>query len=397
MPTSFAQFDGPRLMRREELIASERLFHICFGGPEIENEEQMLADYIPPKQGGTYVLIHEGKLVSQIVTFHDPIKIYDGTIRTGSIGGVCTHPDYRRQGLAGHLLEHCTQQLAKEGAQLILISGDGGLYTRYGNVLQGKYCYFSIQSEQSGQWQPTPTNLVLRRATSKDALLCSQLYQAEPVHFVRQKSDFSVALQDPMGDPYIHADPWIIEREGEAMAYLFLGIPYGINANAGIRHVSEYAGSRTALADSIPELMKVGNLQSLSLPAAWQDREFIQLLQASDYSGNMAPLDGHTLRIINFPNLMKALRPMIEARLDARLLRGLHFEQNGPLLGGTGADRHMIARGSERLELDGAAMTRLVMGSRGSEAESIPVSGALAEVISALFPLPSFLPGLNYH
>jgi len=84
--TSFAQFDGPRLVRRDELIASEHLARLCFGGSEIENEEEILARYVPPRRGGAYVLAHAGQPVSQIAIFHDQIKMYDGLIRAGSIG-----------------------------------------------------------------------------------------------------------------------------------------------------------------------------------------------------------------------------------------------------------------------------------------------------------------------
>jgi GNAT superfamily N-acetyltransferase len=393
------QFDGPRLVRREELIASIRLSQICFGGPEIDHEEEMLASYVSPRRGGTYVLVYQGQPVSQIGIFHDRIRMYDADIRVGSIGGVCTHPDYRRQGLATHLMEHCTQQLVKEGARLMLISGDEGVYMRLGNVFQGKYTYFSIKPSKSSQWGPTPAHLVLRKATEADALICSQLYQAEPVHFIRQKSDFFRALHDPMSNTYVHADPWIIERSGQVVAYLFLGFLWGLpdGPGSGIRHVGEYAGSRSALVDAIHVLMTTGNLKDLSWPVAWQDVELIQLLQDSGYKGTVASLDGYTLRIINFPSFMNDLRPILRARLDTNLLRGLRFEQSGPLLGGIGIDQYVITRGSERLELDGAAMTRLVMGRVDIESESVPTTGALAEVISALFPLPSFLPGLNYH
>src|SRR5215208_6756591 len=169
MNTSFAQFDGPRLGRREELIDCMRLFQICFGGPEIDNEEKILAEHVTPRRGGIYVLAHHGKPVSQIVIFHDLFKMYDGTIHVGSVGGVCTHPNYRRQGLASHLLEHCTEQLVKEGARLMLISGDEGVYMRLGNVYQGKYTSFSIKPGQSGQPRFTPDDLVIRRATPDDA------------------------------------------------------------------------------------------------------------------------------------------------------------------------------------------------------------------------------------
>jgi GNAT superfamily N-acetyltransferase len=395
----FTQFDGPRLVRREELIASDRLSRICFGLQEIENGEEILANYVPPRRGGTYVLVHENKPVSQIVIFHDQLKMYDGTIRTGSIGGVCTHPDYRRQGLASRLMEHCTQQLVKEGARLMLISGDEGVYMRLGNVFQGKYTYFSIKPGHSSQWRSTPANLLLRRATDADALNCSQLYQAEPVHFIRQKSDFFRALQDPMSNTYVHADQWIIERSGQVVAYLFLGFLWGSpdGSSSGIRHVGEYAGSRSALVYALNPLVTTGNLKDLSWPVSWQDHELIQLLQDSGHKGTVASLDGYTLRIINFSGLMNDLRPILRARLDANLLRGLRFEQSGPLLGGIGDDRYTITRGSDRLELDGAGMTRLVMGNADPQAEAIYAPGALAEVISALFPLPSFLPGLNYH
>jgi hypothetical protein len=287
--------------------------------------------------------------------------------------------------------------MLKEGARLMLISGDGPVYTRAGNVLQGKYMYFSMKPGQGNRWRSTPSDLVLRKATPADALLCSQLYQAEPVHFVRQTSDFAPALQDPLRNNYISAEPWIIERAGRGVAYLFLGIPWGQQPGSGIRHVGEYAGSRVALADALPLLMDTGEVQDLRLPVAWQDAELIQLLQDSGYHGNMTNLDGHTLRIIDFAGVMNDLRPMLRARLGANLVRGLRFEQSGPILGGTGNDRYTITRGSDRLELDGAAMTLLVMGNADSQAEAIHAPGSLAEIISALFPLPSFLPGLNYH
>ncbi len=397
MNTSFSEFEGPRLMRREEVVASERLARICFGGPEIDNEEEILAKYVPPRRGGFYVMAHQGELVSQIGIFHDQLKVYDGTIQAGSIGGVCTHPDYRKHGLASRLMEHCTQQLVEEGARLMLISGDAGVYLRLGNVFQGKYMYFSIKPGQNSPWRSMPADLVVRRATEADALTCSQLYQAETVHFVRQKSDFVYALNDPMSHRYVHVDQWIVERSGQVMAYLFLGAPWEMALNAGIRHVGEYAGSRLALVDALNLIVDTGNLKDLSWPVAWQDMELIQLLQDSGYSGNTIHLDGSTHRIIDFSGLMKDLRPVLQARLDKNLLRGLRFEQSGPLLGGLGDDRYTIRRGTERLELDGAGMTRLVMGSVDNDSVSTPASGALAEVISALFPLPSFLPGLNYH
>lgn len=391
-----AQFDGPRPMRMDEVVASERLMRRCFGGPEPEDEVGVLARYVPARQGGMRVIAHEGRLVAQIDTFHDLIRVYDGEIRVGSVGGVCTHPDYRERRLAGRLMEYCAQELVDDGANLLLISGGRGLYTRLGNVPHGRFLSFAITPPQ-GERLPAAEGLVVRRATPADALACSRLYSVEPVHFARTYADFAQTLQDPPGNTYVYADRWMIERDGEAVAYLCLGSPWHEELPAGIRHTGEYAGSRPALAAALGMLFAVGGVRELTWFAAWQESELIRLLQASGYRAEPVPLYGHTYRILNFPRFMADLQPVLKARLPADLLRGLRFEQSGPLLGGLGEDRYAIVRGPDRLELDGAAMTRLVMGCADGEEKPVELGGALAEGVPALFPLPSFLPGLNYH
>jgi hypothetical protein len=153
--------------------------------------------------------------------------------------------------------------------------------------------------------------------------------------------------------------------------------------------VDEYAGSRVALVAALAEVMARLNLQELRLTVPWQDVDPLQLLREQGITGEHVPLPWHTMRLVNFPGLMSDLQPYVRARLTGSLRRGLRFEQEG--------NRYAIVRGQERLELDGATMTRLVLGVPAEVAPSVPVaSGALSEIIPALFPLPSFLPGLNY-
>jgi predicted acetyltransferase len=390
--TSFSQYDGPRLLHPEEMYASEYLSHLCFDEVEIPPDYPP-PRYIQPRRGGTYVLAHQGKLVSQISVFHDLVQMYAGVIHTASIGGVCTHPDFRNQGLASHLLEYCTQDLVRQGASLMLISGDAGVYIRLGNVPHGRY--FTVSMQPGGERRQAPAGISLRRLTPADSLTLSRLYQAEPVHYRRLNRLFAHALQNPQADSFIHAEGWLAERSGQAAAYLFLGCPYEEEMELGNRHVSEYAGSRLAIAAALDVLLASGTLKNLAWAIPWQDAELIHLLQEGGYSGSMAPLEGHTLRIVDFPRLMHGLRPILQARLGAKLLRGLRFEQSGARLGSTGTDRCTIVRGADRLELDGAAMTRLVIGTTENVPQPV-LPGALAEIIPALFPLPAFLPGLNY-
>ena len=394
MTSQLQDFDGPRMVRREELAASDRLSRICFDGlDENAPEEEPPASFTPPRRGGLYVITHQGVPVSQIYIFHFRLKLYDGLLRIGSIGGVCTHPAYREQRLAGKLLEHCTATLVKEGARLMLISGGRGLYTRAGCVPTGKYFAFNIQP---GNVPHLPPDLKIRRASSSDAVLCSRLYHTEPVHFIRPPAKFTDRLAHSYG--YIHSEAWIIERAGQPAAYLLLGTPWEhLGQTTGIRHVREYAGSRTALVGALGQVMAQSQLQEIHWPVPWQDLDAIQLLCENGLSSYPEALWDHTMRIINFPGLMSDLGPYLRDRLDASQRRGLQFEQTGPLLGSNQGDRLSIVSGNERLELSGAAMTHLVMGDpAGIYAGTYTIPGSLTAVVSALFPLPSFFPGLNY-
>jgi predicted N-acetyltransferase YhbS len=387
-------FDGPRMVRREELAASDRLSRICFGGLDLNApEEEPPSSFQPPRRGGLYVITRQGIPVSQIYIFHFQVKLYDGLLRIGSVGGVCTHPDYRGLGLAGQLLEHCTATLAKEGARLMLISGGRGLYTRVGCVPTGNYMAFNIKP---GNIPQSSSDLSIRLATRSEAAVCSRLYHMEPVHFIRPPAKFVDRLTHSYG--YVHSEAWIIERANQPAAYLLLGIPWEyLGLDAGIRHVREYAGSRTALVGALGQIMTQSKLQEIHWPAAWQDSDTITLLQENGLTGTPEPLSDHTMRIINFPGLMADLKPYLRARLEGPQARGLRFEQTGPLLGANQGDQLAIVRGQERLELSGAAMTNLVMGDPGEVyAKTYNIPGSLSDVVSALFPLPTFFPGLNY-
>lgn len=348
------------------------------------NEEELIASYTPPRHGGIQVLCHQDTPVSQIDIVHSRVNVYDGHLRVASIGGVCTHPDYRGQGLATHLLDYCARKLTAEGARLVLISGMRGLYTRAGCVTAQKFEYIVVRTQISGLG-----GLGVRLATEADASLCARLYQAEPVHFVRRVEEFAEHFRQR--ERPRRAEDWIVELAGQPVAYLFTSIPweYRNEQNTSAREVDEYAGSRVVLAAALAEVVAQRNIRELRLTVPWQNVDLLQLLREQGITGEHVPLPWHTMRFVNFPGLMSDLQPYVRARLTEGQRRGLRFEQEG--------NRYGIVRGRERLELDGAAMTRLVLGVPAEVAPAVSVApGTLSEIIPALFPLPSFLPGPNY-
>jgi GNAT superfamily N-acetyltransferase len=400
--TNTPEFDGPRPVLPAELHDSHRLFQVCFNGLDpaeyLAELEQPEGDPPRPmKHGELYGTASGGRLVSQIALFPEQVRVYDGLLRLGSIGGVCTHPHFRGYGVASRLLDLCTARLEALGARLLFISGGRGLYLRAGAVPVGRYARFNLKPGQLNLPPRTDAAhpLTLRDANAGDAPLCSRLYAAEPVHLVRKVSLFEERFGH--GNGYIYKEKWLAEVEGQPRAYLLLGEPWEHmgQTETRIRYLSEYAGSRATLAAAVGELLEQPGMTELTLYLPWQEVDFIQRLVDLGATPEWEPLDGHTMRIINFPGLQQDLRPYIQSRLATKLQIGLRFEQSGPLLGTDGGDRLSISRGSDRLELNGAEMTRLVMGAPGYTPPD--ALGALSEIITALFPLPSILPGLNYH
>jgi hypothetical protein len=299
-------------------------------------------------------------------------------------------------------------KLVAEGARLMLISGVRNLYARVGCVAAQDFEYVRLTAGQLSTFPKGALDafgkVTIRPATAADASLCAGLYRAEPVHFVRRVEEFAEHFSHL--EEYPRAQGRVVEIHMSPVAFLFLAVPweYWHAPETGVRDVVEYAGSRVALARALAQVMAYSKLAELRLLVPRQDRDLLQLLAAQGVTGDATSLIGHTMSIVNFPGLMSDLRPYVKARLTEEQRRRLRFEQE--------EDRCVIVRGQERLELDTAATTRLVMGSvyadgpmsrcthRPPSAYIGPpaVTGApgqLAEITSALFPLPSFLPGLN--
>jgi GNAT superfamily N-acetyltransferase len=390
------EFEGPRRIRAEERQGGYDLFEICFGhkipmDPEEPVSEAELSNwYVMVPREGPFM----GKPVSQIGIFHSQVQIGGSRLRVGSIGGVCTHPDFRNLGLAGQVLGHCARQLKEEGARLMLISGGRGLYTRTGNVEAMRLNFVGLSANLIHELASWP-QVTVRQSREDDRSILAKLYQMEPVSFIRLLEEYP----DPLNPDWT----WIIELDGTPVAYV-LKLPW--DNEPGDFIASEYAGSRLALAAGLSRMLSdldgPAKIHKITIGIPWQDQDLLQLLVAMGADCSHETLYGHTMRLINFPALLGDLEDYIAARLPESLRTGLRFEQAGPLLEdpglpGNSDDRCAIVLNGSRLELSTAQMTRLVMGDwEEATSRDLPCGETLREVVRSLFPLPSFLPGLNY-
>jgi predicted N-acetyltransferase YhbS len=116
-------------------------------------------------------------------------------VRVACVGGVFTVPDQRGKGLASRVLADALDR-ARRGRDLVLCSGDRGLYRRHGLEPIAPLVCFRLPASDTDSSATTMTNAAggtgaIRAATVDDLGALAALYDAEEVHFVRSTEDWT--------------------------------------------------------------------------------------------------------------------------------------------------------------------------------------------------------------
>jgi predicted N-acetyltransferase YhbS len=366
--------DGPRPPRPDETDDLEDLAALCFGFPRPASRSRRRR--APRRSLGGRVIVADGRPIAHVHIVYNRLSIYGALVKIASFGGVCTHPDYRGRGLASQLLAYCLREVRDAGAALVLISGTRGLYRRTGAVPAGPVWHANVQAEALRRPR---RSVSVRRAEHCDWPAIASLHHAEPVRFLRTGEFFSRLLP-----PDSHRDIWLAEMDGKPLAYLCLSHMWGIPDRDRVRALGEYAGARAAVLAALPLLLRAAELGGIRLSVPQFDQELTYLLRAQGHQLRAGTMPDHTIRLVNLPGLMKALRPYLRAHLSASELRRLECEQAD--------DTFRFALSDHRAEMGVSEAGRLLF-----DGKRIPrISGDLHRALSLLTPIPIPLPGLNY-
>jgi predicted N-acetyltransferase YhbS len=368
----------PRQPRREEAEDLATLLGDIFRLSKLYSEEQIVTTLRrAATRRDTLIMAEDGRPVSHIRTAYADVLVYGCRFRVASIGSVSTHPDYRGRGYAGAVLEASLQRMEAKRAKVLIVSGDRSLYRRAHCVSVGRIAQAALRPEQLGA---PPAHVTVRRFSADDWAPLAPLHQTESVRFARPMGFMSNL---PFWWNYDRPEIWLIEAYGRPAAYVMLAPPWGSDPKEATREVHEYAGSRAVLLDALPAIFEAGKINEIRVRALGHDGGLIHPLRQRGLEFVDEPLAG-THRIIDLPGLMGKLRPYLRERLEVRDMRRLSFEQQG--------DRCAVAYGEQRHELTLSEAAPLVLGGPGAP----QLSGELARVLPAIFPIPFPQPGFNY-
>lgn len=80
-----------------------------------------------------YVVLRvDGRLAAMVGMLERTIRVGGREVKVGGVGGVATHPDHRRRGYAGRLLEAAARVLQEKGCRFAMLFCDQKLVEYYG-------------------------------------------------------------------------------------------------------------------------------------------------------------------------------------------------------------------------------------------------------------------------
>ena len=256
----------------DALVLAERVFGV---GPWLFHSlHQGSSDRRFGDASGAWV---DGELVSLVDVFFRQVRMPEGqTAKMGGIGTVCTHPNFRGQGLSGRLINRVDQVMIEQGTDWsMLFTGVQGHYARFGWVEVPRYWFekesfsvpdspkCSMRIEAKEWWKPGEIQLLTG--------LYDQSAKAIPVTCVRDEKQWNFATRERLNRPETRT---FLAWNGEKLAgYLVakLGNDLDLVESAGDSQVLEalaHAACTWALSEGKTSLsLNLPSRQVAALPA----------------------------------------------------------------------------------------------------------------------------------
>ncbi len=379
--------EGPRGTKKEEFDQVLKLANYVFRQsnnlPDMEKWYPLL--FNDDNLENMRIILEDNRPVSLIGISEAEITVYGCRTKIGSIGSVCTYPEYRRRGFATLLLENSMKKLDNDDADIMLVSGDHSLYKRAGCIEAGRVHKFKIFRDDLKRFNTQ--NVKVFPYEEKNLENIVRVYQKEAVRFFRPLEVFKKILATGAAMDR-EAEILTIHKANEFLGYLAVQIPGEKEGEEGVNNVAEYSGARSTILDAVKPIFNKYDIQGLSFNIPFHDTEFIYALKEKGFKSRMENIPG-TIKIINFPRLMDRFRPYIEERLGRKTSDLIRFNQE--------RDRFTIGFGREEFDTDARGLVQIVFGTSGEkEKEIIPKKGKIIKILADIFPLPFIWPGLNY-
>lgn len=396
--------DAPRALQPDEWEQLRALVNASLFPGMFERYPQLFNE---ANRQNLRVIAADSRVASHVGMTERPATLLGSRVDVACVGGVATLEGERGRGYASALFQDACDKAARDGVDFMLISGARRLYTRVGCRRVGADAEYDVLPEHTPALRAPAPDLEIQPVESLDvaATTLGALYATEPTRFLRPREDWQWALKSgwALNRP---ASIFAFSRSGTARAYAVVWRPLQEATENGARpdasrfsRAAEIAGDRTTLVAGLAALVEALDVGRLIVHAGQWDVALRSMLEAAGLTPRPAHSWG-TLRVINFPQLMERLRPLLAERLGQAEAGRLHFWTDAPPGGPDG--RFGIRRDDEEVVIEGlGTLGVFLFGSVDPEVGEaagacIQGSSRLRTLLSRVLPLPALWYGLNF-
>ncbi|MDP8245668.1 MAG: GNAT family N-acetyltransferase [Candidatus Hinthialibacter antarcticus] len=323
------------------------------------------------------VIKDDGQIVSHVATSIRPVSLGGIQTAVAGIGAVATLPEARGKGYASMLMADAVERSVAAGADIMLISGDEGIYKRMHAVECGRFSEIYIEKENF--------------TSINSPFETSQVSHTQLEDIVRLRQELSIRYLLPLEDIQAlfqckwvmdkSSEWWIVKDENQIIGF---GV---IHKDGSDIHLLDWVGASEALIELTNHCFYHLNGDRLifitpdlsTLPFGWRNWVRCEV-----------PFDG-TILVIQAERLLQRAEAYIQERIGETLWDKVNLKAE--------AQRVTFQFENESASFDnGGELAQLFFGQVEGDiiAEKTEANGQLCVVLKKIFPIPLVWYGLGY-
>lgn len=314
-----------RRLKADEFEQAIQLADKTFRDQEHTSMGQAFPHVFSTELGQSFGAFDGETLISFIGLVPATLQIGAATLTIFSIGSVCTHENYRQQGISTKILHEIYRYTDQATASLLFVSGDRGMYMRNQCYHFGKTSNYRIGKRESGY------DGEIRLGQPEDIFQIDGLRRTTKVRYDSSIWEWQVLLEAGAYPSIFKMKQalYVAGHDGVIEAYAVVSIP-----TAGSTHqqaiVTEWGGDTKAIYEIFQNLLAQNLVQEIGLTLPWHEKLDEELsehpYEELDNSG--------TIHIVDATRLVKQLMPYLNEQ-NALAAQGVAIEmvdrENGTL------------------------------------------------------------------
>lgn len=382
--------EGPRAAHLSELKKIEEMSNCVFrsygkSNPTMFEEFPLL--FSKDNIENIRIIVEDENPVANINYLPQMLSIYGHNVNVATLGGVGTLEEYRGRGYGTILLNDCIKRMTHEqNIDLLFISGNRNMYRTAGCMPAGWMYLFKVRSEDISEYNNS--NISYIKYAEQDLSEWKRLYDSEYVRYIRNSENFSTLIKSKkfIERNTITRHELLLNNGFENIAY----VVFKIENNEG--KIIEYAGSKQAVIDELPRIMKAYGILSMQGYIMPQDADLFEYCTGKGIEIEGRRLGG-TMRIINFNSFMNRLKPYFIGLYPEEFINELKFESEGENIKFIYKDNVCTVQGFK-------IQNNLIFGGEETDWDSLLVTGdksLFIDYFNTVFPIPyAYTGNLSY-